>query len=85
MLKSSFEFKIKVMACISAIEGLCVILFIIGLLMRNRQSFIYAFAIYLICKAFGYFIWRCPKCKKKLPKGNTLYINTCSYCYHELR
>lgn len=74
------------MSFYSFIGSVCLILSMLGLILRIDNLFMPSFYIYLCFKVFGNIIWRCPKCKTKLPKGKyTHTIKSCSYCNYDLR
>ena len=73
MSQINFKSRVKVMALISFIGSV----FLIGLIVGSIA--------YIVFKILENIIWRCPKCKAKLPKGKyTNTINECLYCNYEL-
>ena len=85
MSQINFKSRVKVMALISFIESIFLIGLIIGIVTKHLDMFIVGSIAYIVFKILGNIIWRCPKCKAKLPKGKyTNTINKCSYCNYEL-
>ncbi|WP_300857574.1 hypothetical protein [uncultured Clostridium sp.] len=73
------------MALISFIGSVFLIGLIIGILMGNLNTVKVTFALYAGTKVLENIIWRCPKCKSKLPRGSsTNTISKCLYCNYEL-
>ncbi|CAM2078002.1 hypothetical protein [Paraclostridium bifermentans] len=73
------------MALISFIGSVFLIGLIIGIVTKHLNMFIVGSIGYIVFKILGNIIWRCPKCKAKLPKGKyTNTINECLYCNYEL-
>lgn len=86
MKEINFKSRINIMGLISCVGSVFLLLSITGLILSIKNLFICPFLIYLGCKVIGNIIWRCPKCKAKLPKGQYTYnINECSYCNYNLR
>lgn len=53
--------------------------------MGNLNTVKVTFALYTGTKVLENIIWRCPKCKSKLPRGSsTNTISKCLYCNYEL-
>lgn len=85
MRQINFKSRAKMIVLISFIETIFLIGLIIGIVTKNIDMFIFGFIVYIIFKVLENIIWRCPKCKVKLPKGKyTDDINKCSYCNYEL-
>lgn len=85
MSEINFKLRVKVMALISFIGSVFLIGLIIGIVTKHLDMFIVGFIGYIVFKILGNIIWRCPKCKAKLPKGKyTNTINECLYCNYEL-
>lgn len=85
MKEVSFKSKIKIVGSISFVGSIFLILSVIGLIFNLKWLIICSSLGYLGCKIVGNIIWRCPKCKAKLPKGQyTHNINECSYCKYNL-
>lgn len=85
MSEINFKSRVKVMALISFIGSIFLIGLIIGIVIKHLHMFIVGSIGYIVFKILGNIIWRCPKCKAKLPKAkysNT--INKCLYCNYEL-
>lgn len=81
------NFKIirRRMALTSWVGGIFLVVSIIGYIIKSNYVCIYSFLIYLCSKVLENIIWRCPKCKSKLPKGEYSYnIKKCSYCNYDL-
>lgn len=85
MKQINFKLRVKAMALISFIGSIFLIGLIIGIATKHLDMFIVTSIAYIAIKILGNLIWRCPKCKAKLPKGKyTNTINKCSYCNYEL-
>lgn len=85
MNQISFKSRVRVMAIISFIESIFLISSILGLITNKMDMCIFSFITYVCFKVIANIIWRCPKCKAKLPKGKyTHIINKCSYCNYDL-
>lgn len=85
MKEISFKSRINIMGLISFLGSISLILSIIGLIFRLKNLVICLILIYLGCKIIGNIIWRCPKCKSKLPKGQyTHKITECLCCEYNL-
>ncbi|MGG7057834.1 hypothetical protein ACQPUY_07595 [Clostridium nigeriense] len=70
---------------ISFIESIFLISTIIWGVTKNIDKGIVGLIIYGCFKILENIIWRCPKCKSKLPKGkSTDNIKQCSYCNYNL-
>lgn len=85
MSQINFKSRVKIMALISFIGSIFLIGLIIGIVTKHLDMFIVGSVGYIVFKILENVIWRCPKCKAKLPKGKyTNTINICSYCNCEL-
>ncbi len=85
MNQISFKSRVKVMALLSFIGSISLIGIIIGIATKHSDMFIVCCIAYIGVKILGNLIWRCPKCKAKLPKGKyTDTIKNCSYCNYQL-
>ena len=81
MSKINFKTRVRLMFLISFIGSIFLIVAILRLITKNRDRCILSFIIYMCFKIIENIIWRCPKCKSKLPKGKyTNTISKCSYC-----
>ena len=85
MSKINFRSRVKIMTLISFIGSIFLIGLIIGIVTKHLDMFIVGSIGYIVFKILGNIIWRCSKCKAKLPKGKyTNTINKCLYCNYEL-
>ena len=85
MNQINFKSRVKVMALVSFIGSIFLIGLIIGITTKHLNMIIVSFSGYIGIRILENIIWRCPKCKAKLPKGKyTNTINKCSYCNYEL-
>lgn len=85
MNQINFKSRVKVMALVSFIGSIFLIGLIIGIATKHLNMIIVSFSGYIEIRILENIIWRCPKCKAKLPKGKyTNTINKCSYCNYEL-
>ena len=72
------------MALISFIGSIFLIVLIIGILMGNLNIVKVTFVLYVGSKVLESIIWRCPRCKSKLPNEPTNALSKCLYCKYEL-
>ena len=85
MNQINFKSRVKVMALVSFIGSIFLIGLIIGIATKHLNMIIVSSSGYIGIRILENIIWRCPKCKAKLPKGKyTNTINKCSYCNYEL-
>lgn len=85
MNQINFKSRVKVMALVSFIGSIFLIGLIIGIATKHLNMIIVSFSGYIGIRILENIIWRCPKCKAKLPKGKyTNTINKFSYCNYEL-
>ena len=85
MNQINFKSRVKVMALVSFIGSIFLIGLIIGIATKHLNMIIVSFSGYIGIRILENIIWRCPKCKAKLPKGKyTNTINKCSCCNYEL-
>lgn len=85
MNQINLKSRVKVMALVSFIGSIFLIGLIIGIATKHLNMIIVSFSGYIGIRILENIIWRCPKCKAKLPKGKyTNTINKCSYCNYEL-
>lgn len=86
MNKISFKTRVKLMSLMSFMGSVFLISTIIWLITKNIDKGIIGLIIYGCFKFLENIIWRCPKCKSKLPKGkSTDNIKKCSYCKYDLK
>ena len=52
--------------------------------MGNLNIVKVTFVLYVGSKVLESIIWRCPRCKSKLPNGPTNALSKCLYCKYEL-
>lgn len=84
MKQINFKSRVKAMALLSFIGSIFLIALIIGIATKHSDMFIVGSIAYISIKSLGNLIWRCPKCKAKLPKGKyTNTINKCLYCNYK--
>lgn len=85
MNQINFKSRVKMMTLISFIGSIFLIGLIIAIITKHLEVFIVNSIAYIWVKILGNIIWKCPKCKTKLPKGKyTNTINKYSYCNYEL-
>ena len=80
MFSLKFDDRVKVMACLSAGEGISIVVFILGVIFSLRLVMLYAFISFIGIKILSGMMWRCPQCKAKLPKGYIKDIDNCNHC-----
>jgi hypothetical protein len=85
MKQINFKLRIRLMSLISFIGSIFLIESIIGIITKNINICIFSLIIYMCFRIIENILWRCPKCKSKLPKGKYTYtISKCSHCNYNL-
>ena len=86
MKELNFYKRVKIAAIISIICNICPFLGItLSLILKNKVILIVSVILYIILKITDKYIWRCPNCNKKLPKGSVDNVKFCSNCNFELK
>ncbi len=85
MKNLNFYNRVKITAAMSIISNMCPLVGIaLSLILKNKVILIVSVLLYLILKILDKFVWRCPKCNSKLPKGSIDNVKYCSNCNFEL-
>lgn len=86
MRELDFDKRVKIVAMISLMCNIFPFLGIaLSLILKNKFILILSVILYFILKLIDKYIWRCPNCNNKLPKGSVENVKFCSNCNFELK